>query len=83
MRESMYVSRYPAIIKSSPLLFPDFDGDVFVTLELGVVIVNMYHPLASIYKYYGNLYSVDVKCMSNNYKRKNLIVCALLHSHNC
>jgi hypothetical protein len=41
----MYLSQYPAIIKSRPLLIPDFDGDVVVTLELEVVIVHVYHPL--------------------------------------
>jgi len=43
----MYISQYPAVIKSSPLLIPDFDGDVVVTLELDVKIVHIgvYHPI--------------------------------------
>lgn len=39
----MYISQYPAI-KSRPLLIPEFDGDIVVTLELEVVIVHIYHP---------------------------------------
>jgi hypothetical protein len=41
----MYVSQYPAIIKSSPLPILDFDVDIVVTLEVDVIIVHMYHPL--------------------------------------
>lgn len=40
----MYISQYPAIIKSSPSLIPDFDGDIVVTPELDVIIVHTYHP---------------------------------------
>lgn len=39
MRENTYISQCPAIIKSRPLLVPDFDGDIVVTLELDVIIV--------------------------------------------